>query len=112
MSVSITALTRYQGKGSSSICAAMLYVAIVIVGTILCISSCVTIGTFIGATLGGLPGFLLYCVSIGISFGIALGCLPCFLCYFFYIGTSLGATLGGVPGFLFCVCTLGVCDWC
>ena len=34
MSVSITAFTRYQGKVSYSICVAMLYVAIVIVGAI------------------------------------------------------------------------------
>ena len=36
--------------------------------------------TSLGATLGGIPGFLFYYVSIG---------------------TSLGNTLGGLPGFLF-----------
>ena len=69
---------------------ATLCVAIGIVGAILFISYCVTIGTLLVATIGGLPGFLFSCVSIE---------------------NSLGATLGGLPGFCF-VSTLGADVWC
>ena len=62
MSVSITTLTRYEGEGSYSIFVAILFIAILIVGAILFISSCVTIGTLLCTTLGGLPGFLFLCL--------------------------------------------------
>ena len=63
--ISITSLTRYQVKGSSSTCVDMLCVAIGIVGAILLIPSCVTVDIFIGDTLGGLPVFLCSSVSTG-----------------------------------------------
>ena len=44
----------------------MLCVAIVVVGYILIISSCVTIGTSLGATLGGLPGLYLFFYELGL----------------------------------------------
>ena len=78
---SITNLTRYQGKVSSSMCVAMLCVAIGIVGAVWFISSCVTIGTLFVATLGVRPGVLFPCV---------------------YMDTSLGFNLGGLPG---CICS-------
>ena len=109
---SITALTRYQGKASSSIFVVMLCVAIGIVRAIWFNYSCVTICTLLGATLGGLPGLLFSCVSIVTSLGATLVGLPGFLCCGVSTGTSLGATFGGLPGFLSCVFTLGVGAWC
>ena len=111
----------------------MLCVSIRIVVTMLFISSCVTIGTSLGATLGGLPGFLypcitidtslgttlggipgfiFYCVTIGTSLGSTLGGLPGFIFSCFSIVTPIGSTLGGLPGFLFCACNLGAGFWC
>ena len=78
----ITVLLKYQGKGSYSIYVAMLCASIGIGGAIWFISSCVAIGTLLGATLVGLPGFLFSC---------------------FYLGPSLGATLGGLSGVLLIV---------
>ena len=112
VSGSITLFLEYHGKGSSSICVAMLCVAIGIVGAILFIYSCVDIGTLLGAALGGCPGFLFSCISIGTSLGVTLGGLPGFICSSVSTCTSLGATLGGLPGFLFCVYTLVVGSWC
>ena len=79
----------------------MLYIAIGIVGTIWFIYSCVTIGTLLGATLGGLPGFFFSYVSMVTSLGVTLVVLPGFLCYGVSTGTSRGATFGGLPGILF-----------
>ena len=58
MSGSTTLLDRYQGKGSYSICVSVLCVDIGIVGAMWFIYSCVTIGTSLGDTLGGIPGFI------------------------------------------------------
>ena len=66
VSGSTTLLARYQGNGSYSICVDMLCVAIVVVGYILIISSCVTRGTSLGATLGGLPGLYLFFYELGL----------------------------------------------
>ena len=120
MSFSTTLLTRYQHKDSYSIFVAMLCVAVGMIGAIWFIyfikfiPSCVTIGTLLGSTLGGLTGFLSSCCSIWSSLRVTLGGLLGFLHSGVFIGTSLGATLGGLRGFLVCVCTLGVgaCCWC
>ena len=111
VSGSINELTRYQGKFLSSICVAMLCISIWIVGAIWFIYSCVTIGTLLGANLGGLPGFLFYCVSIFTSLDVTLVVLPGSICYGVSTGTSCGATFGGLLVF-FCVFTLGVGVWC
>ena len=58
MSVSISALSSYQGKGSYSICMAILCVVIGIIGSIRLISSCVTIVILVGSNLEGHPGLL------------------------------------------------------
>ena len=55
---SLTAFLRYQVESSSLICVAVLCFSIRIVGVILFISPCVTIGTLLGATFGVIPGFL------------------------------------------------------
>ena len=111
VSGSITGLMRYQGKGSSSICVAMLRVVIGIVGDIWLIYSCVDIGTLLGATFVDCPGFLFSFVSIGNFIGVTLIGLPVFLCYGVSIGTSCGANFGGLLGFFY-VLTLGVGVWC
>ena len=58
VSGSITALTRYQGKVSYSICESMLCVAIAIVDFIQFIHSYVNIGNLLGTTLECFLGFL------------------------------------------------------
>ena len=111
---SITVLTRYQGRGSSSICVAKLCVTIVIVNYIWLIyfvwfiSSCIAVVTLLGANLGGLSCFLFPCCSIYTPIDVTLLGLPYFLCSCVSIVNSLGATLEGLPGFLVCVCNLGV----
>ena len=73
VSGSTTAFTNDPGKGLSSIYVKMLCVTIRIVGAIWFIYCCVTIGTSLGATLGGLPGFI-FCVC---TLGFGVWC-----CYF------------------------------
>ena len=118
MSVSITTLTRYQGKASYSICVDVLCVAVGIVGAmwftylIWFIYYCVTIGLLLGSTLVDLTGLVFSWCSIVTSLGITLGGLPGFICYGVSIVTSLGAALGGHPGFLVWVFTPEVCVYC
>ena len=102
----------YQGKGSYSICVAMFCVAIIIVGAIWFIYYCVTIYILRGTTLGGCSGLLLMCFLLVTSLGVTLGGLPGFLCSYVSICTSLGTDFSGITDFIFCVCTLGVGDWC
>ena len=61
-----TALNRYHGNVSSSILLAMLCIAIRIVGAMWLISSCVSKGTILSATLGGVPGF---CSGVSCTLG-------------------------------------------
>ena len=60
----------------------MLCVAIGIVGAVWFISSCVTIGTSLGSTLGGLLGFL-FCAC---TLGSGVWCCYCLLGYKFVTG--------------------------
>ena len=62
-------LTRYHGNGSYLICLAVLCVVVRIVGDMRLIYSCVTKGTNIISTLGGLPGFHFFVVcTLGAGF--------------------------------------------
>ena len=91
---SITVFTRYHVKGSSSICVAILCVAIGIIGTIwfiyfiLLTSSWVTIDNWFSITLGVLPGFLFFGVSICVSLGSTLGGIPDLILFLFTLGVG------------------------
>ena len=91
------ALTRYHGNGSSSICLAVLYVVVGIVGSMWLISSCVPIGSGIGATLGFLSGFTFYFVTC------TLGSVLCCWCYLAWYQYVIGAITFFCPVTTSCV---------
>ena len=78
------ALTRYHGNGSSSIFLAILCVAIVIVGDMWLISSFVTRGTAICATLVGVSGSF---YGVASTLGAGVCCWCCLVGYQYVIGS-------------------------
>ena len=79
----------------------MLCVAIIIVGAILFICSCVIIGMLLSVNVGSFQGYLFSCVSIGPSLWAIHGIFPGVLFSCIYLGTSIVATRGDLPKFFF-----------